>query len=70
MKIDKNNYAEIFLKENKKAKGMSSTKIWMSEKHLDRMQNILKVSGSKISIEEYVMNILEDHFLRKEKPQQ
>lgn len=70
MKIDKNNYAEIFLKENKKAKGMSCTKIWMSVKHLERMQNILKVSGSKISIEEYVMNILEDHFLRKEKPQQ
>lgn len=59
------NYREKFLRKNSKRNG-KGIPVAISNEHYARLESIIKVSGSDITVDDYLANIMNEHLERME----
>lgn len=59
------NYREKFLRKNSERNG-KGIPVAISNEHYDRLESIIKVSGSDMTVDDYLANIMKEHLERME----
>lgn len=59
------NYRKEFLRKNSEKKG-NGIQVAISNEHYAQLESIIKMSGSDITVDDYLSNIMKEHLERME----